>query len=193
MNTRPLITILDGVLIPQGFIRHGHTWNRRINPYVDVIDFQQNKAGDAVTVNCGVLHVEIHRVCWGKDEDEFVEEPSCTVRSRIGDLINGHDLWWKCTDVTNPADIIVAQVRSAVLPFLERMHSEAEMDSILSRSQVEKRKYPPPILYLAALRCRRGDRESASTMLTVLHDQTTSPWKSKVAEVAARLSLSLRR
>lgn len=193
MNTRPLVTLLDATLVPSGFIRQGHTWNRRIDPYVDVIDVQQNKAGDAVTLNCGVLHFDVHRDCWGNDAKEFVEEPACTVRARIGDLIGGRDLWWRIEEAAIPVDIIAAIVRTAALPFLERMHSETEMESLLSRSQVEKKKYPPPIIYLAALKCRRGDKESASAMLAVLHDQTTAVWKKKVVEAAARLSLSLHR
>jgi len=193
MNTKHLITALSDILFPLGFTRKGNTWNRHFTSYVDVIDLQQSKAGYAVTINCGVLHRDVHRLCWGKETPVFIEEPICTVRARIGELINGCDLWWDCKGSISPSDVIATQVKSTVLPFLEKMHSEVEMEALLERSQVVKKKYPPPILFLAALKSRRGDEQSASDILTALQTQTSSVWKAKVTEAASRLDLSLTR
>jgi hypothetical protein len=193
MNTKHLITALSDILIPLGFTRKGNTWNRHCTSFVDVINLQQSKAGDAVTINCGVLHFDVHRLCWGKEAAVFIEEPICTVRARIGELINGYDLWWNCIGSIIPSDVISDQVKSAVLPFLEKMHSEVEMEALLERSQVVKKRYPPPILYLAALKCRRGDKQSALDIVTALQKKTSSSWKVKVTEAASRLDLSLTR
>lgn len=189
MNSAPAIQRLDGLLTPLGFSRRKQTWNRTFGPYVDVIDVQVSKAGDAMTVNAGVMHPLVYRTFWGKAPPGFVDEPSCTVRSRIGQLMEGKDIWWSASDDEVTEDVAAA-VAEHVLGFLERMHTPAAMASFLDAAEVGKQKYPPPIIYLAILRHELGDQGGACTVLAELHRATSSAWQARIDEVSERLGCS---
>ena len=189
MNTKPVGTQLDKLLGSAGVTRQKMTWNRKAGAFVDVVDLQPSKAGDALTVNAGVIDPSVHKICWGEDPSAFVEEPSCTVRARIGQLIDGKDLWWR-DDGENVASEIVERVREHVLPFLDRMHSIEAMVEQLADSGVAKQKYPPPIIYLGILKWKNGDVAGANTLLNDLRKQTVGAWQKRVDEVLERLGRS---
>jgi hypothetical protein len=189
MNTTAVATQLDKLLCPVGFTRQKMTWNRKASPFVDVIDLQLSKAGDALTVNAGVIDPSVHKACWGENLPSFVEEPSCTVRTRIGQLVDGKDLWWR-DDGENIASEIGERVREHVLPFLDRMHSVEALAEQLKGFGVTKQKYPPPIIYLAVLKWKNGDVAGADMLLSELRMQTVGAWQTRIAEVIARLGLS---
>lgn len=92
MDHKTLINKLDNLLKPLEFARKKSTWNRRTDIYVDVIDLQIGKFGSDVTLNVGVFEPEIYLKCWDH-VPKFVHEIDCIVRSRIGGLIDGHDIW----------------------------------------------------------------------------------------------------
>lgn len=186
MNTKPVVAQLDQLLGSLGFARQKMTWNRKVGPFVDVVDLQPSKTGDALTVNAGVLHPGVHKVCWGDDAPAFVEEPSSTVRARIGQLLDGKDIWWRDDD-ENVASEIVEQVRAHVVPFLDRMHSGEALAEQLKSFGVTKQKYPPPIIYLAVLMWQNGDVAGANTLLNELRKQTVGAWQTRVADVIERL------
>ena len=175
---------LDELLLPLGFRRQKQTWNRRSGPLVDVIDVQTRKAGDTMTVNVGVLDAEIYSQCWGEDPPSFVQEPQCTVRARLGQLLNGRDVWWP---VGSPE--VRRTVASSAVPFLERMHAPGGMEEFLISSAAIKVKHPhpPPVIYLALLMNRRGDRPGACALLGELQKRTLGTWRASVGEVAMRL------
>jgi len=187
MNTKPVVTQLDQLLGSLGFTRQKMTWNRKVGLFVDVVDLQPSKTGDALTVNAGVLHPGVHKVCWGDDAPVFVEEPTCTVRARIGQLLDGKDLWWR-DDGENVASEIVEQVRAHVVPFFDRMHSVEALAKQLKGSGVTKQKYPPPIICLAVLMWENGDVAGANALLNELRKQTLGAWQTKVADVIERLA-----
>lgn len=189
MSSARAIQRLDGLLTPLGFNRRKQIWNRTSGPYVDVIDVQVSKAGDAMTVNAGVMHPLAYRTFWGKAPPGFVDEPSCTVRSRIGQLVEGKDIWWSASD-DQVIEEIAAAVAEHVLGFLERMHSPAAMESFLEAAEVRKRKYPPPIIYFAILRDELGDQVGACTVLAELHQATSGAWQARINEVSERLGCS---
>jgi len=189
MNTKPVVAQLDKLLASVGFTRQKMTWNRKTAPFVDVVDLQPSKTGDALTVNAGVTDPRVHKVCWGEDTPAFVEEPTCTVRARIGQLVDGKDIWWR-DDGENVASEIVERVREHVLPFLDRMHSMEAMVEQLAGSGVAKQKYPPPIIYLGILKWKNGDVAGANTLLSDLRKNTVGAWQKRVDEVLERLSRS---
>ena len=189
MNMKPVIARLDEVLKPLGFARHKTTWNRKSNSFVDVIDVQTSKAGDTITINSGVFHPDIHRKCWGTEPAAIVEEPSCTVRARVGQLLDGKDLWWRLDDARILNDMI-EKLNAHVLPFLERIHSLEAMEQFLTASEVTKQKYPPPAIYLAILKSERGDRTGACALLAELGKKTVGAWRTRISEVAGRLECS---
>lgn len=182
--TKVVLKGLDELLLPLGFRRQKETWNRRSGPLVDVIDVQVSKAGDTMTANVGVLDPEIHSQCWGEDPPSFVQEPQCTVRARLGQLINGRDVWWP---VGSPE--IGRAVATCAVPFLERMHAPGGMEEFLISSTAIKAKHPhpPPVIYLALLMNKRGDRPGACTLLGELQERALGAWRTRVHEVALRL------
>lgn len=189
MNAKSVIVRLDEVLKPLGFERQKETWNRKFGSFVDVVDVQTSKAGDTITVNAGVVHPDVHAKCWGDSLPKFIEEPSCTVRARIGQLIGEKDLWWKL-DAADVANDVADKVSTRVLPFLEQMHSIDEMERFLTKAQVVKQKYPPPIIYLAILKHEQGDTNAACTLLGDLKKKTVGAWQDRIGQIAERLSCS---
>lgn len=186
MTTKDIVASLDRVLKPLGFIRKKATWNRATGTFVDVLDIQVSKAGDTVTVNVGVLERNVYIKCWGWESSEFVEEPNCTVRARIGELINQKDKWWQVSDSAAVEDI-VSHVVNFALPFFEKLHSLERMSEWLTRTNVVAQKYPPPVIYLAILQHRLGDQNGACALLGGLLAKTADAWKVRVGEVAERL------
>jgi hypothetical protein len=189
MSTKPVIAHLDELLKPLGFARHKATWNRRSGSFVDVIDVQTSKAGDTMTINAGVLHPEVHKKCWATELPVVIEEPSCTVRVRVGQLLDGKDLWWRLGDA-GILDDVAAKATANVLPFLERMHSPGAMEQFLTDAKVTKQKYPLPVICLAILKSERGDRTGACVLLTELGEKSVGAWRTRIGEVAGRLRCS---
>jgi hypothetical protein len=189
MSTKTVIERLNDELNPLGFERQKMTWNRKLDSFIDVVDVQTSKTTDTVTVNAGVVHPNAHAKCWGNTFPQFIEEPSCTVRARIGQLIDGKDQWWPL-NATNVADEIVEKVRIYVLPFLEAMHSAKAMDRFLTNAQVVKQKYPPPIIYLAILKHEQGDVNAACALLSDLKKKTVGAWQNRISRIAETLSCS---
>lgn len=187
MHAKTVTARLDGLLKPLGFERQKTTWNRKSDSFVDVVDVQIGKTGDMITVNAGVLHLDVHAKCWGGDLPEFVEEPSCTVRARIGQLIDGKDLWWQL-DSDHVAGEIAENVSAHVLPFLEQMQSAEAMERFLTNAQVVKRRYPPPIIYLAILKHEQGDAAAARSLLEDLKKRTVATWQGRIGQIVERLS-----
>ncbi len=186
MNVNNLIDRLDRLLLPQGFVRQASVWNRRHGVLREVVGLQVRKAGDKVTLNAGVQDSGVHEKCWGTPSASFIDETSCTVRLRAGELVDGKDLWWSPAD-PGTADAVAELVSTRVLPFLERMHDSEAMERVLTEMRVTNKRYPPPIIYLAILKSDRGDKETACRILKELEESTLGAWRARVAEVAKRL------
>lgn len=170
-----------------GFRRQKANWNRPSSSFVDVIDVQVSKAGDALTVNAGVMDSEVYKQCWGSDPPPLIDEASCTVRARIGHLTNGDkDLWWPIVDANTP-QAVVELVAETVLPFLERMHSRKAMMEFLSTADVLRRKYPPPIIYLAIIKSDLGDKLGACSLLDDLRESVVGAWLTRISEISTRI------
>ena len=92
-NTTSVLAALDRELVPKGFARRQLTWNRQHGSLVEVVDLQISKSGDTATLNVGVLYRPIYLRCWGQEAEWFVEEPACTVRARVGQLLGNLDRW----------------------------------------------------------------------------------------------------
>lgn len=189
MNTKTVIAQLNQLIAPLGFVRRKTTWNRESGSLVDVIDIQVSKAGDAVTANVGVLDRGIHEIFWGDRSPDFVEEPHCTVRARIGALVEGKDIWWQLDDSRCAADL-AAKISSHGLPFLERAHTAEAIERHLTDARVTKRKYPPDIVNLAILRFGQGDKIGARALLIELQKSNIGSWRARVGEIIERLECS---
>jgi hypothetical protein len=187
MNSRTVIAHLDATLKAEGFQRIKATWNRKAEGFVDVIDVQISKSGNTITINVGVFHPSAYSKCWGGEVPRWVQEPFCTVRTRVGELIDGKDVWWRLDDVA-VAKNVVAATNTHALPFLSKMHSVKAMTQFLVDTSVVRRRYPPPIIYLAILRHEQGERDAACALLRELRAKTSDAWKGKIDDIAGRLA-----
>jgi hypothetical protein len=188
MNTGTTVTQLDRLLEPLGFTRKETLWNRRVGSVIDVNDIKVSKSGDTVTINAGVLDTEVHKILWGSEAGEFVEQPNCTARARIGELIDGKDKWWSLGDSGTCAEV-AENVAAHVLPFLERMRSRDAMRKLLADGQVTKKRYPLPIISLAILMCLLGESPRGYELLSEVQ-KSSGEWEQRATEVAVRLRSS---
>lgn len=186
MSKKAIIARLDRELASDGFTRQKDTWNRGYGQLVEVIDIQGSKVGGTVTLNVGVLERGVYAICWGRDPEPFVEEPLCTVRARIGQLLDNKDRWWNVED-TNAADEMIICLRERAFPFLARMHSLEEMRAWLASAGSPSPKNPLSAICLAVLQQRLGNESQACSILADLQVKALGAWKERAKEVSARL------
>ena len=186
MNTPSILNRLDQTFSKLGFKRRNATWNRENGRFVDVLDVQVSKALSAVTMNVGVMERDVYARCWARDAEPFVEEPFCTVRARIGELIDGKDKWWDTQD-TNCAEEIALFAKAHALPFLERMHSLQEMANWLVATGAPSPTNPLPAIYLAVIRHTLGEQKEACSVLVGMETKVRGAWRVRVKEVSERL------
>jgi hypothetical protein len=189
MSEKAIISKLDDLLKPLGFTRQKTAWNRRSGYVVEVIDVQVSKAGDTATVNAGVLDTEAYMTLWGSESPAFVEIPDCTVTARVGELIDGKDLWWQLND-GQVTDKVSKAITDHMLPFVKRMRSRQDMVQWLTDTRVVKKKYPPPIINLAILQNLLGSSSEGCALLAEVQKKAIGAWRARAAEVAERLGCS---
>jgi hypothetical protein len=71
---------------------------------------------------------------------------------------------------------------------MERMHAHDAMHGFLVDAKGTDQAYPPPVIYLAILKAERGERDTACALLQSLGATTSETWKTRISQVAARLS-----
>jgi hypothetical protein len=190
MKSQSIVDHVTALLQPLGFQHRKATWNRRVGvAAVQVLNIQTDKSSERVTVNLGLTDLEVTGIVWGKPMSRFVAEPSCIVRSRLGELVDRRDKWWEISAPTASAEIS-ALILEVGLPFLERHASRESMRRWLLDTSVSRRGYPAPILSLAVIENLTGDPERAYTRLADLRKRLTGGWGDRVGEVAARLGYS---
>ena len=183
MTKKQLISKLDEVLEKYQFYRSGQVWNRGYTDFVDVIDLQISKAKDTFTINVGVADKFVMQACWGMDGSDVVEEPKCTVRTRLGELMHGRDFWWNLTD-EDGVDEVLSGIQAAAIPFLQRNHSVDYMIETLENDPANRR-YPPGIIYLALLHHQSGKSSRCREMFGTM--KLTGAWNQKASEILATL------
>jgi hypothetical protein len=185
MSEKGIISAIDDLLRPLNFTRKKTVWNRRSEYVVEVIDLQVSKAGGAVTVNAGVLDIDVHKILWGNEPSAFVEEPACTVRARAGDLIGDKDLWWQL-DADQTIDEVFKAITEHALPFVKRMRSRQHMVQWLTNTRGVK-KYPLPTINLAILQHILGNLSEGCALLAEVRTKAVGAWCLRATEVTERL------
>jgi hypothetical protein len=179
---------IDAVLAPLGFGRQEAIWNRKRVQTVDVLDLQVAKHGGKLTVNVGVLVPLAYSKVWRKPPTELVGELECTVRSRLGFLIDGHDHWWPF-DAVGLDDELAEKIAEYAVPFFDRLGTPDAVEKNLADSGAVKHLRPPQTLYLAVLRYERGDRDAACELLRRYRDKAKGDlWKTKADELMQEFS-----
>jgi len=137
-------------------------------------------------MNTGVLSRPVYAACWGRESKPFVEEASCTVRARVGQLLDNKDRWWDVGSET-AADEMVECLGARILPFLDRMQSLKAMHDWLASTGMPSAKRPAPSVCFAVLQSQLGDMEGACNTLTELEGKALGAWKLGAKEVAVRI------
>ena len=183
--TGKIVKNLDRLLNPCGFVRKKFTWNRRYLEWVDVVDLQVDKSRTLLTLNAGVFDPEFYELCWERQSPEFIQEANCTVRTRIGFLFGQKDIWWDISDESAIEDVL-EKCHTYALPFIDRMHSHANMEQFLEDSRGQIR-YPPHTIYLATLKAAQGKAEEACLLLDLLLRKHEGAWAERITRVAKTL------
>ena len=179
MTQAHLISKIDDVLEKYQFYRNGMVWNRDCVDFVDVIDLQVSKSKDMFTINAGVADKFVIHVCWGLDEPGKVDEPSCTVRARLGELLHGRDVWWSLSDGEGIEEVLNG-IQDVANPFLQLNHSIDKMIESLE-SNPASRRYPPGVIYLALLHYRKGEIDRCREMFKSM--KLTGAWGQKASDL----------
>ena len=187
MNKSPIIVFLDGLFRPMGFLRKKSTWNRENGQFVDVIDVQVDKSESSMTLNVGVLEKGVYYSCWGRDAGPLVEEPFCTVRARIGELMDGKDKWWPLRDIDAITGEIEYSVKQYAIPFIDRMHSLEHMYQWLISSGAATPRNPLAAICVAILQDRMGAKKDACLILAELRAKALGAWSERANEVSERI------
>lgn len=154
--------------------------------FIDVVELQTSKSKDRLTLNIGVMVPAVYELCWGKPHDEFVQEPFCTVRTRLFDSC-GVELWWLADDRQTPVQM-TEELRVQGLPFIDRMHSlKAIEDRLADRA---KRPYLPDAVYFALVEAAQGKASEACARLGSLRQQVIGDWRARIDDVMSRLPCS---
>jgi hypothetical protein len=186
MAANRIVESLDDALRAHFFVRHKMVWNRRVHPYVDVVEIQKGKDGQTITVNVGVSHEDVYRPVWQEDLPSVVDGTPCIGFRRLGQLIENADKWWSLDDASTVPEITTGVV-SYALPFLEGLHTLPALLELLVDDNVERKAYPPPVMYLAILKRMLGDADGACATLRRLEGRVNRNWAARVHDVMKHL------
>ncbi len=126
---------LENPLRDLGFKKRQAQWNRRRGDFVDVISVQEatysSEESVSITLNLGVFITSFFEAIWGKASTGFVTDADCTVRVRLGDLIQGRlygdalDQWWILTDrdsIQKSGTEVASAIQKLGIPFFDSKH-----------------------------------------------------------------------
>jgi len=183
---RLVLSACQAVLQSHGFARKGSTWNRGSDPFVDVVNVQVAKSGDAVALNVGVFYPPAYVMCWGTEAPRFPKEENCIVRTRLHRAPDGGD-WWQLAAGDAPQQVAAALAADAIA-FLDRMHDLSNVERFLEQETHGKR-WPTPtsLLYLAILQVERNDKKSGCATLERAVETMPGEWPTRFREVSSRL------
>ncbi len=205
-----VISCVSPLLRELKYKKRGHTYNRTIQPgLIHVINFQMGKyEGEnyqeippyrvnlygKFTINIGVYIEEVHNLLCKWKVTNFISEPDCEIRKRIGELIDkGHDLWW---DLNYEESVIGTDIKvkieKFIIPFLARFSST---DQIIREWEIHGNGigFPPRgRLSIAILFFYRGDKNIARDLIMQEYNENiTKPYASFVMGVAEQLDIEL--
>jgi hypothetical protein len=186
---RPIAQAMHEVLRPAGFRRQRHAWRRDAGEFVDIVNLQLSKGLDSVWVNLGVIQPDAYQWTWAMPVGSTVDEARCTVRSRLGVLVDGHDTDWDVGDADSPV-VVADLLRSVGLPWLEGMHSLAALQLELERTFAAqgKRAYVPVAIALAVVHWKQSDIPAACRTLDARRRWELGPWEDRLVAVSRELA-----
>jgi hypothetical protein len=121
------------------------------------------------TINLGVYVPEVARHHCGGDAKSWVQEYHCCVRTRLGNISGGHDIWWPARINDDVIEHIYRRLELGGLPFLDRFSTR---DKIIAewRDRLENLSHSylisPPRIVMAIILAERGESDQAREFLT---------------------------
>ncbi len=186
-----LQTRLGRTFQSNGFVRKGRTYNRALPAkLVHVIELQLSRRPPGrCTINIGVYIPEVALALKGADASpEFVAEPECEIRARIGVLEpHGTDHWWTLSESSfeQAVEEIESSLVNNVLPFLSDL---SDRHSIIERWNLGLLDcFTPPRrrVSLAAILHHSGNSETATALLREV-SLSSNQNIGRLARIAAR-------
>lgn len=163
-----------------GFRKRRASWNRQQGQLVEVVAAWTSKSFDSFDLEFGIYDPEMHELCWPGLRRSFIPIPSCMVRTNLTREM-GVRCSWGLEDLPSPEAAVPRG-----LAFFDRMRTEGAMEEWLEEELRDWRRgstYPPPVVHLALLKFRRGDRSSAIQLLDRLNDSISGPWEDRMEEI----------
>lgn len=182
-NLRAIRDSLHELLQASGFRRYGSAWTRHVGAFVDVVDLQPNRTRERVWVNLGVAEPTAFELSFGTSIQDPVDEGMCTVRARLGALVDDLDRPWLISDAVTASEI-VETMKSHGLPWLDRFHELSAMESYLAS---RRRAYPPEAIALAVIRWRLGRNQEACEGLADDTRRGVGAWLDRIEGAARRI------
>jgi len=183
---KALITKIDEIVKPIGFILRSSTWNRRVNEYVDVINLQKTSIG--FIINIGVYLNDVFKYCWPTLVLDFVEDPHCIVVTRVNHLLINtpyKGLWNK--ENSDSIQEIPIVIENYILPYFNNAHSINGIEMILEDTLKPKKPFGGintyAKLYLAIIKAKQGKINEAIKLLDQFDSGISKEWSIKIFEI----------
>ena len=180
----------------RGFVRSRLTWTRTQPGIAHVVDFQRSRYDDpgtvCFTINLGVALDDVWRAYDGSGLARKIDEAVCFPRFRVGEVLDGSDVWW-----TIPAggagEKLITEVKTSLfgrcVPILDRL---SDLDAVFRFVRDEappKHPYPFTSISLAIVFHLHGEVDEAESILRALESnpRVGEGWRARIGDVRARL------
>lgn len=128
-NITLILKAIHSFLRPQGYKKQANTFNRWTQDGLcQVVNLQMSRwESGQFTVNLGIFIPEIYAVVDENAPPKVIKEYECALRTRLGILTKGKDLWWDSGIPEKTAYENVRLLDSHGLTFLERFATRQEI------------------------------------------------------------------
>jgi len=202
-------TRIAAFLKPLGFRKKGRTHNRTTKGgLVQVVNFQMGEypIGEhyvipgiresfygKFAVNLGVLLPCVREIEWQKPTPDFIQEPYCTVRSRLSSLAFGTDRWFELTtDTSTLATTLVQLLDKFGLPFLDQFPDyPAVLAYFDEHGDLPFQNSGRAALEAAIVAHHLGDSQRAQHLFERAHSTDHKGFREHVSTLASRLGHEL--
>ena len=184
------------LLKKHGFKKKDLTWNKAVDGFIQVIDFQMSRFSSAeednFTINLGVFDSQTWQTCWLKEPPRFIKEEDCFPRIRVAQLLQefseeATDHWWICnaeTDEESLGQEIADLLEAKCIPFLDSLLNHQSIIDFYSSNPVNL--MPVEKMYLAIIKNSAGDVGSSSELLSEV-SSISKAWSNRVEQVKSQL------
>jgi hypothetical protein len=186
MNSKFVTEKIDQVLRPRGFERKNLIWFRKSEAFDEVIDLQFSREHEKFTFNIGIIDHAAYEIYFGHKLQSPQLDHTWTLKIRIGDILNGKDVWWSTKSEQFPGESSELLINIA-LPLLRALQTHAAIVQRLEKEAARMRGYPFLLINIAIQRWRMGMRDEARQMLVSLREKTSDAWRVKIDEITRRI------